>query len=62
MSCKELLGKIAKEKRFYWKRNLCFSLLPIVLVWLALALTNKSDQEEGTYEKNDIFNPETEVN
>jgi hypothetical protein len=61
ITCKVFLWKIAKEKQFYWKKNLCYSLLPIVLVLLPLALIDKLDQREETISQNEIFEPETEV-
>jgi hypothetical protein len=59
-TCKVFLWKIAKEKRFYRKRNLYCNLLPILVYFLLLILNTLEIQEE-TIQKNEIFNSETEV-
>jgi hypothetical protein len=61
-TCKAFVWKIAKEKKFYWKRNLCYSLLPIVLVLLPLFLNDKLNMKDETVLSDEIFSPETEVN
>jgi hypothetical protein len=54
------IWKIYKEKHYYWKKNLFYTLLPIVLLLLPLALLNRLDID-STQEKDDVFEPDTTV-
>jgi hypothetical protein len=60
-SCKVLLTKIIKEKQFYWKRNICFSLFSIICVILPLTLSDNSNIKMENRENHEIFEPEKYV-
>jgi hypothetical protein len=57
----KFLRKFSKEKQFYWKRNLSYSLLPIVLVLLSPVFINEWNSRDEKIEYNGIFAPETDV-
>jgi hypothetical protein len=60
ITLKVFLWKTIKEKRFHWKKNVFFTLLPIVILLFPFffdsnAYRNDYDEPENIYE------PETEI-
>jgi hypothetical protein len=59
ITVRAFLWKTVKEKQFYWKKNLFYSLLPIIFVLLVLVELNAKNE---TTRNDELFEPETEVN
>jgi hypothetical protein len=60
-TCKAFLWKTVKEKQYYYKRNLFWSLFPIVLVLSSQVLIDKFELKKETNQNDGTFKSETEV-